>query len=249
MQVELEKEIKVVSSPSMSVLSSTSSDAASITGLDIAIPASSSAGARSPQASAPNNSPIMSMIRERDQTIHHLKMALESSRRRAASLEENLASIKTRGKFKAGAQHKDGSSVQVQDVIAQSTLHFKQYQQIRKNYHDLLSRRTKALSQSSGATSEAKVVVTELQTRLIKEMEEREAEAAIYNARLYENEKRQGDWYVEKRLMERQMQQMADELKERDRVDGEIENCVASLFERIEALEKDNAHLRGHLQS
>ena len=31
-------------------------------------------------------------------------------------------------------------------------------------------------------------------------------------------------------------------------MDGEIESCVASLFERIEALEKDNESLRTNLE-
>ena len=72
--------------------------------------------------------------------------------------------------------------------------------------------KTRALSQASGAAHEAKVVVSELQTRLMKEVEEREAEAAIYNARLYENEKRQGDWYVEKKLLEKRIREMDAEV-------------------------------------
>ena len=57
------------------------------------------------------------------------------------------------------------------------------------------------------------MVVTELSTRLKKEIEEREAEAALYNAKLYESEKQQGDWYVEKRLLEKRIEELDREVR------------------------------------
>lgn len=79
-------------------------------------------------------------------------------------------------------------------------------------------RRTGALSKASGASKEAKAVVNELQSRLVKEMEEREVEAAMYNARLYENERQQGDWYVEKRLLEKRIEELDAEVTKLMRV-------------------------------
>ena len=77
---------------------------------------------------------------------------------------------------------------------------------------DGIIRRTQALSRAPGASKEAKLVVTELSTRLKKEIEEREAEAALYNAKLYESEKQQGDWYVEKRLLEKRIEELDREV-------------------------------------
>jgi molybdopterin converting factor small subunit len=74
-------------------------------------------------------------------------------------------------------------------------------------------RRTQALSRASGVSSEAKSVVSELQARLSKEMEEREVESAMYNARLYENEKQQGDWYVERRMLEKRIIEQDEEVR------------------------------------
>ena len=42
-----------------------------------------------------------------------------------------------------------------------------------------------------GASQTAKAVVSEMQSRLVREIEEREAEAAIYSAKLYEPDQRQ----------------------------------------------------------
>ena len=49
-------------------------------------------------------------------------------------------------------------------------------------------------------------------------MEEREVEAAMYNARLYENERQQGDWYVEKRLLEKRIEELDAEVTKLMRV-------------------------------
>ncbi len=36
----------------------------------------------------------------------------------------------------------------------------------------------------------------DLQHRLEREMEERETEAALYNAKLYDSEQKESDWYI-----------------------------------------------------
>ena len=86
-----------------------------------------------------------------------------------------------------------------------------------------------------------------MQTRLTREIEEREAEAAIYNARLYATEQSQSDWYVEKRLMEAKLGKLEAEVRERDRLDAQIEACVCDLFERMRVLERTNADLQARL--
>ena len=43
---------------------------------------------------------------------------------------------------------------------------------------------------------QARSLVDEMQQRLSKEIQEREAEAALYSARLYESEKQMSDWWV-----------------------------------------------------
>ena len=137
----------------------------------------------------------------------------------------------------------------------------------------------------------------------MREIEEREAEAAIYNAKLYETEQRQSDWrahtergdpavvrrllrplrmsasthyrYVEKRLMEgklskldsearlgpiisalpscmvrtlpQRVRRFATQIRDRDKLDAQIEACVCDLFERMRALEHQNGELTAKL--
>ena len=52
------------------------------------------------------------------------------------------------------------------------------------------------MSSSKAASHQARGLVDEMQHRLAKEIQEREAEAALYSARLYESEKQMSDWCV-----------------------------------------------------
>ena len=61
-------------------------------------------------------------------------------------------------------------------------------------------RRTSAVSSSKAASQQARGLVDEMQQRLSKEIQEREAEAALYSARLYESEKQMSDWWVSEPL-------------------------------------------------
>ena len=57
-----------------------------------------------------------------------------------------------------------------------------------------LRRRTSAVSTSKAASQHARALVDEMQSRLAQEIQEREAEAALYSARLYESERQMSDW-------------------------------------------------------
>lgn len=60
--------------------------------------------------------------------------------------------------------------------------------------HTCVYRRTSAVSTSKAASQHAKALVDEMQARLASEIQEREAEAALYSARLYESERQMSDW-------------------------------------------------------
>ncbi len=122
---------------------------------------------------------------ERDFTIAQLQQALDSSRRRASLLESQLASG---GGMLLPGSGSGGSSRQqqqqgVKDVLAQSALHLSKYNQIRDDYNRLLYKRTSAVSSSKAASQQARMLVEEATQRLTKEIQEREAEAALYSAR------------------------------------------------------------------
>jgi hypothetical protein len=172
------------------------------------------------------------MVRERDKTIDDLRAAVATLKRDQRASEGNKASS-------AAAL----SAADLQEVVSQSAQHFTKYKQIRADYRRLLTRRVETVRRAPGASTEARKVVEELHHRLNREIQEREAEAAIYSARLYDTEQQQGDWYVERRLLEGRVERLGGEVAERDRLDAQIEACVAHLFERMRLLEKTNSTL------
>ncbi|GFR44887.1 hypothetical protein Agub_g6231, partial [Astrephomene gubernaculifera] len=143
------------------------------------------------------------------------------------------------------------SADSLRDLVAQSALHHQKYKQIREDYNRLLYKRASALQVGSRSTSAnalaARALVGELQRRLEAEVQEREAEAALYSARLYESEKAMSDWYVEKRLLQEHIARLSGEVAERDKIDGEIEGCVAAMLERLRLVEAENEALRSRL--
>ncbi|KXZ56008.1 hypothetical protein GPECTOR_2g1560 [Gonium pectorale] len=209
-------------------------------------------------------SPAAQALQERDLTIRQLQQALEAARRRCALLELQLTGGGGGGTAGAGSSapgrgggtpmsggSAGGGAVSVErlrDVVVQSAHHHQKYKQIREDYNRLLTKRAVALQGSSRAASAgAAELLEEMRKRLAAEMQEREAEAALYSARLYESEKAMSDWYVEKRLLEEHIARLSAEVGERDRIDGEIERCVSSMLERLHALEAENDALRARL--
>ncbi|GLC54860.1 hypothetical protein PLESTB_000913700 [Pleodorina starrii] len=223
-----------------------------------------------------DSTPSSQALQERDLTIRQLQQALEASRRRCALLEMQLTAngspsgggpgaspsgTSGRGGLGGGGGgglgHLGGGAPGVspdslRDMLAQSALHHQKYRQIREDYNRLLNKRASTLqggSRSSGSAAAvaARALVDDLTKRLAEEVQEREAEAALYSAKLYESEKAMSDWYVEKRLLEEHITRLSAELSERDKIDGEIEGCVTSMLERLRAVEAENEELRARL--
>jgi len=211
---------------------------------------------------------LATAVQERDLTITQLQQALDAARRRCSLLESQMAALGrvaggsggpaasgARGSPKRGGPQGLGASLTagspqqqgIRDVLAQSAMHFTKYKQIREDYNRLLNKRAGTISSSKAASQQAKVVVEELQSRLHKEIQEREAEAALYSARLYESERQMSDWYVEKKMLEEHIAKLNDEIAQRDKLDREIEACVCSLFERLRMLEASNERLSSKL--
>lgn len=201
--------------------------------------------------------PVAATLQERDLTIQQLQQALDASRRRCALLESQLDSAgsapapggprRSGNGTSAGGGRGVVSQEALKDVLAQSALHHQKYKQIREDYNRLLNKRVATVQSSSKASAAAKSLVTDLQGRLVAEVQEREAEAALYSARLVESERAASDWYVEKRLLEDHIAKLSAEVQERDRLDGEIESCVCNLFERLQAVEQQNDVLRARV--
>ena len=57
----------------------------------------------------------------------------------------------------------------------------------------------------------------------------RDIETAIYNAQLYDYEKKEVDWFVEKRYLEERILSLEEEVQKRNMLDDQIEACIKML--------------------
>lgn len=183
------------------------------------------------------SSPVVATLHERDQTISELQSALDASRRRCAMLETQLA---------MAYQHVDDNDIR--DAMAQSVLHQQKYKQIREEYHKLLANRAAAVTKNSGPNTQAKQVLKETTLRLHREVEDREAEAALYSARLYDLERQLTDWYVDKRMLEDHIAKLNEEIQARDRLDQEIQSALVSMYEKQAKLEEASSKMSDKLK-
>ena len=184
----------------------------------------------------PADSPAFHALRERDAEVQALRAEVGAERKRAEAAEAALAE---RGS--AGTEVSNG----LKRAVAESRAHFTQYRRIRADYRRLVEQRVQATRRSRVAATGATGVVNELRARLVKEMDERDQDAALLQSRLYERDKKEADWYVERRLLESRIEELTKSIEERDALDNQLETCACALFDRVKVLEKEVQDLRG----
>jgi len=175
------------------------------------------------------NSTVLTVLKQRDKTIEDLNRKLQEAEDMIRILQSSAGGVSSR------------KSSELQSDLKKYQFHFKNYKQLRNDYKRLLDQRSGIVSRK--INKDAKRMVGELKSRLDKEMEERELEAALLTTQLYEQDKRESDLYVEKRLLEQKVGALQQEIYDRDKIDTQIENCVCSLFEKVNSLESANKEL------
>ena len=175
------------------------------------------------------NSTVLTVLKQREKTIEDLNRKLQEAEDMIRVLQSSAGGVSSR------------KSSELQSDLKKYQFHFKNYKQLRNDYKRLLDQRSGIVSRK--INKDAKRMVGELKSRLDKEMEERELEAALLTTQLYEQDKRESDLYVEKRLLEQKVGALQQEIYDRDKIDTQIENCVCSLFEKVNSLESANKEL------
>ena len=86
---------------------------------------------------------------------------------------------------------------------------------------------------SLGSQVNAGKLMNELNFRLSQEQKQRDLEAAVYNAQIYEYEKKEVDWFVEKRYLEEKIASLEGEAQKRNALDDQIESCIQMLCTKM----------------
>jgi hypothetical protein len=130
------------------------------------------------------------------------------------------------------------SEIQLQAVMRDNERFRSNYSKIKTDYTHLLQLR------ASRVGDEAKGVIEQLESRLAVEEDQRQADYEACMTKLYSAEQQSCEQYVQKRLVEQQLGEVAKDVQRRDELEGRIDECVHAMFERLQQLELENAGLR-----
>ena len=86
-------------------------------------------------------------------------------------------------------------------------------------------------------------VFEQLDAALKDEADLHRKESQRLNEELYLQEKKSCDWYVEKRLLQDRLQALESEIGQRDQIEGQIDDKMLALFNRLKMLEDANLRL------
>jgi len=117
---------------------------------------------------------------------------------------------------------------------------------LRRDFHQLLSKRVTAADRGGvrEMNKEAHDLIKDLRKCLDHEIKDKALEAEMNNQKLYYTEKVATDWYVERRLLETQLNKLTNQMRERDALDNRIESVICSLANRVKELEEEkNVHI------
>ena len=119
------------------------------------------------------------------------------------------------------------------------------YMRVRNDYRNLLRSRTDSVKRSGrmAADKEQGVLIEQLDAALKDEADLHRKESQRLNEELYLQEKKSCDWYVEKRLLQDRLQALESEIGQRDQLEGQIDDKMLALFNRLKMLEDANLRL------
>ena len=119
------------------------------------------------------------------------------------------------------------------------------YMRVRNDYRNLLRSRTDSVKRSGrmAADKEQGVLIEQLDAALKDEADLHRKESQRLNEELYLQEKKSCDWYVEKRLLQDRLQALESEIGQRDQIEGQIDDKMLALFNRLKMLEDANLRL------
>jgi hypothetical protein len=95
---------------------------------------------------------------------------------------------------------------------------------------------------------QAKQKIDDLEQQLEKESSQRQQEVALYNSMLYQTEQQSCDWYVERKLLETELERLQKDIETRDQLESEIEACVQGLCDQLKKAQDENTALRTKLR-
>lgn len=192
---------------------------------------------------------------EQDKTITWLKIRIEelSSQLDAAKRQQQQHPSSHSQAHASGRGRKSSTPRQVvnrlqsklQDALSESERQKSNYIKMKKDFQHLLGLKTKTLVENpTQLNASARELLQLMEKKLLQIEGEHSQNLSLYNCKLYEVEQQTCESYVQQRLMEQEVQRIAQDVQQRDDVDVQIEQCMVGVFERLRQVEMENVLLK-----
>jgi len=172
------------------------------------------------------------LLAEKERTIEELFKANRVLQSRCMELEAAMNEVQT---------SMNSSISATRGAMEESKIYLEKYRGLRRDFHQLLSKRVTAADRGGvrEMNKEAHDLIKDLRKCLDHEIKDKALEAEMNNQKLYYTEKVATDWYVERRLLETQLNKLTNQMRERDALDNRIESVICSLANRVKELEEE----------
>jgi len=181
------------------------------------------------------NVQLDAMIKARDTRIHGLEIKLEAAQNTAAKAKRDAS--RQSGISNTEAKRLQRRMREAEQSVEDSNSRLRFY---KEQNESLLAAQNLRL----GSKPDIKRLTASLTSQLDQQVLFADQERARYNTKLASLEDENSELFVQNKMYETQLEQVSQELEERDAVEAEIQEQMASIFAHMRQLESENARLR-----
>lgn len=183
---------------------------------------------------------------EQDKTITSLKIRIEElSKQLELAKQPSSSSGRGGGGKSTPRQIVNRLQSKLQDALTESERQKVNYMKMKKDFQHLLGLKTKTLVENPAQLKSSARELLQLMEKKLSQIEhEHSQNLSLYNSKLYAVEQQTCESYVQKKMMEEEIQRIAQDVKQRDDVDVQIEHCMVGVFERLREVELENVLMK-----
>ncbi|DAZ98678.1 TPA: hypothetical protein N0F65_008804 [Lagenidium giganteum] len=192
---------------------------------------------------------------EQDKTITALKIRIEELSNQITQNHSNEGRSGSKDRVAGGKKSSKGTvtprqalsrlQTKLNEALSESERQKNNYLKMKRDFQHLMAVKTKSLCENPSLLhANARELIQLMEKKLQQLDNEQAVSASLYNSKLYEVEQQTCDSYVQKRLVEEELQRVARDVQARDAVDVQIEQCMMGVFERLHQVEVENMQLK-----
>ena len=165
-----------------------------------------------------------------------LKQQLSATKKRLIETECSQRKLTGAGAGVSGSKSETKNQLKSSISKLRSSVKSREVRRREDNYNTSVTLQREPLQKRKvDSQINAGKLVNELNFRLGQEQKQRDLETAVYNAQIYEYEKKEVDWFVEKKYLEEKITSLEEEAQKRNVLDDQIESCIQLLCQKMKA--------------